>query len=79
MLTQVYEISTIEEAAAISAIGVDHVGVLVGDGRFPRTRKKHRKDQFVNRRRAKATCSRSTHRVAAVQPVIVAAAAKRRR
>jgi phosphoribosylanthranilate isomerase len=30
MLTQVYEISTIEEAAAISAIGVDHVGVLVG-------------------------------------------------
>jgi phosphoribosylanthranilate isomerase len=36
MLTQVYEISTVEEAAAISAIGVDHVGVLVGDGRFPR-------------------------------------------
>jgi phosphoribosylanthranilate isomerase len=36
MLTQVYEISTIEEASAISAIGVDHVGVLVGDGRFPR-------------------------------------------
>jgi len=36
MLTQVYEISTTEEASAISAIGVDHVGVLVGDGRFPR-------------------------------------------
>ena len=36
MLTQVYEMSTIEEAVAISAIGVDHVGVLVGDGRFPR-------------------------------------------
>jgi phosphoribosylanthranilate isomerase len=36
MLTQVYEISTIEEASAISAIGVAHVGVLVGDGRFPR-------------------------------------------
>jgi phosphoribosylanthranilate isomerase len=36
MLTQVYEISTPEEASAISAIGVDHVGVLVGDGRFPR-------------------------------------------
>jgi phosphoribosylanthranilate isomerase len=36
MLTQVYEISTIEEASAVSAIGVDHVGVLVGDGRFPR-------------------------------------------
>ena len=36
MLTQVYEISTPQEAAAISAIGVDHIGVLVGDGQFPR-------------------------------------------
>ena len=36
MLTQVYEISTAEEALAISAIGIDHIGVLVGDGRFPR-------------------------------------------
>src|SRR5215475_9867861 len=36
MLTQVYEISTAEEASAVSTIGVDHVGVLVGDGRFPR-------------------------------------------
>jgi phosphoribosylanthranilate isomerase len=36
MLTQIYEITTIDEASAISAIGVDHVGVLVGDGRFPR-------------------------------------------
>lgn len=36
MLTQVYEISTAEEAHAISAMGVDHIGVLVGDGRFPR-------------------------------------------
>lgn len=36
MLTQVYEISTIEEASAVSAIGVDHIGVLVGDGQFPR-------------------------------------------
>ena len=36
MLTQVYEIASPEEARAISAIGVDHVGVLVGDGRFPR-------------------------------------------
>jgi phosphoribosylanthranilate isomerase len=36
MLTQVYEMSTIEEAVAISAIGVDHVGVLVGDNHFPR-------------------------------------------
>jgi phosphoribosylanthranilate isomerase len=36
MLTQVYEVSSLAEAAAISAIGVDHVGVLVGDGSFPR-------------------------------------------
>jgi len=36
MLTQIYEVSTPAEAAAISAIGVDHIGVLVGDGRFPR-------------------------------------------
>jgi len=36
MLTQIYEISSSEEAKAISAIGVDHVGVLVGDGQFPR-------------------------------------------
>lgn len=36
MLTQIYEVSTPEEAAAISAIGVDHIGVLVGEGEFPR-------------------------------------------
>ena len=38
MLTQIYEIGTPEEASAISAIGVDHIGILVGDGRFPRER-----------------------------------------
>jgi phosphoribosylanthranilate isomerase len=36
MLTQIYEVSTPEEARAIAAIGVDHVGVLVGNGEFPR-------------------------------------------
>jgi phosphoribosylanthranilate isomerase len=36
MLTQIYEISSAREAAAISAMGVDHIGVLVGDGSFPR-------------------------------------------
>lgn len=36
MLTQVYEISSPDEARSVSSIGVDHVGVLVGDGRFPR-------------------------------------------
>lgn len=36
MLTQIYEVSTADEARAISAIGVDHIGILVGDGQFPR-------------------------------------------
>jgi phosphoribosylanthranilate isomerase len=36
MLIQIYEITSPEEAAAISAMGVDHIGVLVGDGSFPR-------------------------------------------
>ncbi len=36
MLTQIYEVSTPEEARAISLIGVDHIGVLVGNGQFPR-------------------------------------------
>jgi phosphoribosylanthranilate isomerase len=36
MLTQIYEISTREEARVISEIGVDHIGILVGNGEFPR-------------------------------------------
>lgn len=36
MLTQIFEVSTPEEALAISAIGVAHVGILVGNGEFPR-------------------------------------------
>jgi phosphoribosylanthranilate isomerase len=36
MLTQIYEVSTPAEARAISEIGIDHIGVLVGDGEFPR-------------------------------------------
>jgi phosphoribosylanthranilate isomerase len=36
MLTQVCEISTTEEVFAISTIGVDQIGVLVGHVRFPR-------------------------------------------
>ncbi len=36
MLTQIYEISTPEEARSISRLGIDHVGILVGDGAFPR-------------------------------------------
>lgn len=36
MLTQIYEVSTPDEASALSAIGIDHIGVLVGNGLFPR-------------------------------------------
>jgi phosphoribosylanthranilate isomerase len=36
VLTQIYEVSDPAEATAISTIGIDHVGVLVGDGEFPR-------------------------------------------
>ena len=36
MIVQIYEVTTPEEARELSAMGVDHVGVLVGDGSFPR-------------------------------------------
>jgi phosphoribosylanthranilate isomerase len=36
MLTQIYESSSPDEARAVSGIGIDHIGVLVGDGKFPR-------------------------------------------
>ncbi len=36
MLVQIYEVQTLEEAVALAQIGVDHIGVLVGDGAFPR-------------------------------------------
>ena len=36
MITQIYEISTESECDACLAAGVDHIGVLVGDGTFPR-------------------------------------------
>ena len=36
MLIQIYEITNPEETAALCAMGVDHIGVLVGDGGFPR-------------------------------------------
>jgi phosphoribosylanthranilate isomerase len=36
MLSQIYETSTTEEALAISRIGIDHIGILVGNGEFPR-------------------------------------------
>jgi len=36
MIVQIYEVASRDEAAALSAMGVDHIGVLVGDGAFPR-------------------------------------------
>ena len=36
MLVQIFEVQTPEEAPALARLGVDHIGVLVGDGRFPR-------------------------------------------
>ena len=36
MLIQIYEISSAQEAAALCRMGVEHIGVLVGDGSFPR-------------------------------------------
>lgn len=36
MIVQIYEISSSEEARALARLGVDHIGVLVGKGNFPR-------------------------------------------
>ena len=36
MLVQIYEVQTPEEAVALARLGVDHIGVLVGDCVFPR-------------------------------------------
>jgi phosphoribosylanthranilate isomerase len=36
MLVQIYEVQNPEEAKALARLGVDHIGVLVGDGVFPR-------------------------------------------
>src|SRR5262245_10874364 len=39
-----YEVITADEARAVSGLGVDHIGVLVGDGAFPR-------EQFIEQAR----------------------------
>jgi len=36
MIVQIYEVQTPEEGIAVARLGVDHVGVLIGDGAFPR-------------------------------------------
>ncbi len=35
-LVQIYEVTSPDEARALASIGVDHIGVLVGKGKFPR-------------------------------------------
>jgi phosphoribosylanthranilate isomerase len=35
-LVQIYEVTSAEEAGALAGLGVDHIGVLVGKGKFPR-------------------------------------------
>jgi phosphoribosylanthranilate isomerase len=36
MIVQIYEVTTPVEARTLGEIGVDHIGVLVGDASFPR-------------------------------------------
>jgi phosphoribosylanthranilate isomerase len=36
MIVQIYETSSADEAASLRRIGVDHIGVLVGNGAYPR-------------------------------------------
>jgi phosphoribosylanthranilate isomerase len=36
MLVQIYETQDASEAQALEAVGVDHIGVLVGQGRYAR-------------------------------------------
>ena len=36
MIVQIYEVTTPAEARALGAMGVNHIGVLVGEGSFPR-------------------------------------------
>ena len=36
MLVQIYEVQSPEEGIALVRLGVDHVGVLAGNGEFPR-------------------------------------------
>jgi phosphoribosylanthranilate isomerase len=57
MLTQIYEVATPAEAEAISEIGVDHVGVLVGDGVFPRELPVQKASAVMKRIRAPSVLS----------------------
>ncbi|MGY3564145.1 phosphoribosylanthranilate isomerase [Bradyrhizobium sp. USDA 4463] len=57
MLTQIYEVATPAEAEAISSIGVDHVGVLVGDGSFARELPVHKAAAVMKAIRAPSVLS----------------------
>jgi len=52
---QIYEVSSPDEARALGELGVDHIGVLVGDGAFPR-------EQSVDRARLILSAVPSTSR-----------------
>ncbi len=47
MLTQIYEVSSPQEADALASMGVDHVGVLVGNGAFPREQSARRAAEIM--------------------------------
>jgi hypothetical protein len=59
VLTQIYEVSTPEEARLISQVGVDHIGILVGNGEFPR-------EQLVDSAAAVAAAVLSPSKVSAL-------------
>jgi phosphoribosylanthranilate isomerase len=46
MLVQIYEVGSPKQARALGGLGVDHVGVLVGDGAFPREQSVQRARQI---------------------------------
>lgn len=48
MLVQIYEVSSPEEARSLANAGVDHIGVLVGDGSFPREQSVARTQQIFS-------------------------------
>jgi phosphoribosylanthranilate isomerase len=58
MIVQIYEVRSAEEALALAACGVDHIGVLVGFGAFPR------EIASASARRIFAACPVGTMRVA---------------
>jgi phosphoribosylanthranilate isomerase len=57
MIVQIYEVSTPAEAGTLGAMGVDHIGVLVGDGSFPREQTIENARQIFAAIRAGSTAS----------------------